>query len=220
MNDLLEFIPHNSFFTLLFLIKLVIFCLDHLEEMKALHSESAFLKALIPEVIISTLGDKSLTTFQLNKLFRADSFYKNANILYDFCDFFTDICQFEITDVTEVGVRQAELMITQQTSNLQYCRHCLEVMHRSRNSAAPQTDTSTFLHAHTHTHVEDRNSDPLRAGDVPEDVERINSVAEHMKTYSFSDKVQIVGLDAIIVYARSGESSALAKRPNEHFAYF
>lgn len=118
------------------------------------------------------------------------------------CDFlYVSDYESNITDITEVGVRQAVCVVREQTSNLQFCRHCLEVMHRSKNSAAPQSDR----HSHAHTHSEDRNSDPLRAGDIPENTERINSVTEYMKTYSFSDEVQIVGLDAIIVYARSGE---------------
>ena len=111
-------------------------------------------------------------------------------------------------------MRQAVRVILGQTSHLQFCRHCLEVMHRSKNSAAPHSDRHTLSHSHAHMHGEDRNnsdrnSDPLRAGDIPENTERINSVTEYMKTYSFSDEVQVVGLDAIIVYARSGESIAM-----------
>ena len=94
----------------------------------------------------------------------------------------------------EVGIKQAVIEIVNENTNLQLCKHCVEVVQRNKNSALTTQKGSDV-----------RSKKPLSAADMPKDNERINKIIFYMNCYPKSEKIHIAGLDAIIIFARNGK---------------
>ena len=92
-----------------------------------------------------------------------------------------------------MGTKQAVVEIVNENTNLQLCKHCVEVVYRNKNSAAATGGNHQ------------RMKKCLSAADTPKDNERINKIIFFMQCYSKSEKIQLSGLDAIIIFARNGE---------------
>mmetsp|Transcript_22557 Transcript_22557/g.21783 ORF Transcript_22557/g.21783 Transcript_22557/m.21783 type:complete len:454 (+) Transcript_22557:752-2113(+) len=111
-------------------------------------------------------------------------------------DFFKAVIPPLIRTIFEVGTRQAVIEIDHEKANLQFCKHCIEVAYRNKNKAYKNSNNVS------------RKKNHFKSSDIPKDNERVNKVTYYMLSYPKAEVVQVAGLDAIIVFARSGDAKS------------
>ena len=95
----------------------------------------------------------------------------------------------------EIGIKQAVLEINNESQSLEFCSHCQEIAQR-------KTDQELKVNAATRLN----QPNAIKGTIVPTGCERINKATFFMREYALADTVQIAALDAIIVFARSGDA--------------
>ena len=97
--------------------------------------------------------------------------------------------------VKDAGVKQALVEIRNESTSLLFCTHCQALAQRQKDKEMG-------------VDVGKRLNDPNNfvISKVPSGCARINKTTYFMREYEFVDSVQIEGLNAIIVFARSGDA--------------
>jgi len=100
-----------------------------------------------------------------------------------------------IKQLRVAGTQQAVHEIHMESMTLEFCTHCQEVAQRAKDK-----EEGVDIRA--------RLSEPnnFKGAIVPSGCNRINKATYFMKEYADVDTVQIAGLDAIIIFARSGDA--------------
>lgn len=94
-----------------------------------------------------------------------------------------------------IGIKQAVVEIHSESQSLEFCTHCQEIAQHNKDREMG-VDVGKRLKSHNN----------FKMAIVPKGCERINKATYFMKEYPTTDTVQITGLDAIIIFARSGDA--------------
>jgi hypothetical protein len=94
-----------------------------------------------------------------------------------------------------IGIKQAVQEIKNESESLEFCTHCQEIAQRNKDR---EMGVDVFKR------LKDHNT--FKMAIVPKGCERINKATYFMREYPTTDTVQITGLDAIIIFARSGDA--------------
>ena len=97
--------------------------------------------------------------------------------------------------VRDAGVKQALVEIQNESTSLIFCTHCQALAQRQKDKEMG-VDVGQRLN----------NPNTFVVSIVPTGCARINKITYFMKEYEFVESVQIEGLNAIMVFARSGDA--------------